>query len=41
MKVVSVVNPIVYSVEEIGFFRGKGTDRAHRAIGRLGWREAA
>lgn len=33
MKVVSVVNPIVYSLEEIGFFRGKGTDRAHRAIG--------
>jgi len=33
MKVVSVVNPIVYSLDEIGFFRGKGTDRAHRAIG--------
>ena len=33
MKVVSVVNPIVYSLEEIGFFRGKRTDRAHRAIG--------
>jgi nucleotide-binding universal stress UspA family protein len=33
MKVVSVVNPIVYSLEEIGIFRGKGTDRAHRAIG--------
>jgi len=33
MKVVSVVNPVVYSLEEIGFFRGKATDRAHRAIG--------
>ena len=33
MKVVSVVNPIIYSLEEIGFFRGKRTDRAHRAIG--------
>jgi len=33
MKVVSVVNPIVYSLDEIGFFRGKGTERAHRAIG--------
>jgi len=33
MKVVSVINPMIYSLEEIGFFRGKGTDRAHRAIG--------
>lgn len=33
LKVVSVVNPMVYSLEEIGFLRGKGTDRAHRAIG--------
>lgn len=32
MKVVSVVNPLIYSLEEIGFFRGKRTDRAHRAI---------
>lgn len=53
MKVVSVVNPIVYSLDEIGFFRGKGTERAHRAIGDTmnvlrsqpfgisGWRKAA
>lgn len=33
VKVVSVVNPMIYSLEEIGFFRDKGTDRAHRAIG--------
>ena len=33
MKVVSVVNPMIYSLEEIGFFRGKRTDWAHRAIG--------
>jgi nucleotide-binding universal stress UspA family protein len=33
VKVVSVVNPIVYSLEEIGFFRDKGTARARRAIG--------
>jgi nucleotide-binding universal stress UspA family protein len=33
VKVVSVVNPMIYSLEEIGFLRGKGTDRAHRTIG--------
>ena len=32
MKVVSVINPMIYSLEEIGFFRGKRTDWAHRAI---------
>ena len=33
VKVVSVVNPVIYSLEEIGLSRGKGTERAHRAIG--------
>jgi nucleotide-binding universal stress UspA family protein len=33
VKVVSVVNPMMYSLEEIGVFRGKRTERAHRAIG--------
>lgn len=33
LKVVSVVNPMMYSLEEIGFFPGKRTDRAYRAIG--------
>jgi nucleotide-binding universal stress UspA family protein len=33
IKVVSVINPMIYSLEEIGFFRGNRTDRAHRAIG--------
>ena len=33
IKVVSVVNPIIYSLEEIGFLRDKRTHRAHRAIG--------
>jgi nucleotide-binding universal stress UspA family protein len=33
LKVVSVINPMIYSLEEIGFFRGKRTDWAHRAIG--------
>ena len=33
VKVVSVVNPVTYSLEEIGLWRDKGTDRAHRAIG--------
>jgi nucleotide-binding universal stress UspA family protein len=33
VKVVSVVDPITYSLEEIGFLRDKGTERAHRAIG--------
>jgi nucleotide-binding universal stress UspA family protein len=34
VKVVSVVNPVIYSFEEIGLWRDKGTDQAHRAIGR-------
>lgn len=34
VKVVSVVNPVTFSLEEIGLWRDKGTDRAHRAIGR-------
>jgi nucleotide-binding universal stress UspA family protein len=33
MKVVSVINPMIYSLEEIGFFRSKKTDWAHCAIG--------
>ena len=33
VKVMSMVNPLVYSVEEIGLYDGGGTDRAHRAIG--------
>lgn len=33
VKVVSVVNPMIYSLEEIGLFRDNGTNRAHRAIG--------
>ena len=33
VKVVSVVNPVTYSLEEIGLWLDKGTDRAHRAIG--------
>ena len=33
VKVVSVINPIIYSLAEIGLFRDVGTDRAHRAIG--------
>lgn len=35
VKVVSVVNPMIYSLEEIGLFRDKGTNRAHRAIGEI------
>jgi len=34
LKVVSVINPIRYSLEEIGFLRGKESERAHRAIGK-------
>jgi len=34
VKVVSVINPIKYSLEEIGFLRGKDSDRAHSAIGK-------
>ncbi len=33
VKVVSVVAPMIYSLEEIGFFRDKRTSRAHLAIG--------
>lgn len=33
VKVVSAVNPMVYSVEELGLIGGTATDRAHRAIG--------
>ena len=33
VKVVNVINPVIYSLEEIGLLSGKGTDRAHRAIG--------
>lgn len=33
VRVVSAVNPIVYSLEELGLSRGTGTDQAHRAIG--------
>jgi len=32
--VVSVINPIKYSLEEIGLLRGKNSERAHRAIGK-------
>lgn len=34
VKVVSVVNPIRYSLDEIGLSRGKESDRAHHAIGK-------
>ena len=33
IRVVSAVNPIVYSLEELGLKRDKATDHAHRAIG--------
>jgi nucleotide-binding universal stress UspA family protein len=33
VKVVSVVNPVTYSLEEIGVWPDKRTNRAHRAIG--------
>jgi nucleotide-binding universal stress UspA family protein len=33
VNVVNVINPMIYSLEEIGLLSGKGTDRAHRAIG--------
>jgi nucleotide-binding universal stress UspA family protein len=33
IKVVNVINPIIYSLEEIGLLSDKGTDQAHRAIG--------
>jgi nucleotide-binding universal stress UspA family protein len=34
VKVVSVINPIRYSLEEIGFSRGKDSERARQAIGK-------
>jgi nucleotide-binding universal stress UspA family protein len=34
VKVVSVVNPIRYSLEEIGFSRGTKSEQAHQAIGK-------
>ena len=34
VKIVSVVDPIIYSLEEIGLSRAKRTERAHRAIGK-------
>ena len=33
VKVVSVINPVIYSLEEMGLSRERGTSRAHRAIG--------
>lgn len=33
VKVMSMVNPLMYSIEEIGLYDGGGTDLAHRAIG--------
>ena len=33
VRVVSVVNPMIYSLEELGLTGGTGTDHAHRAIG--------
>lgn len=33
VKVMSMVNPLVYSIEEMGLFDSGGTLRAHRAIG--------
>jgi nucleotide-binding universal stress UspA family protein len=33
VMVMSMVNPLVYSIEEIGLYDGGGTKRAHRAIG--------
>jgi len=35
VKVVSVVNPFTFSLEEIGFFNDKRTNCAHRAIGEI------
>ena len=32
VKIVSVINPILYSLEEIGLLRDKRTERAHQAI---------
>lgn len=33
VKVMSMVNPLLYSIEEIGLYDGGGIDRARRAIG--------
>src|SRR4029077_19225052 len=33
VKIISVIDPIIYSLEEIGLLRDKRTERAHRAIG--------
>lgn len=33
VKIVSVIDPIIYSLSEIGLLRDKRTERAHRAIG--------
>ena len=33
VKIVSVIDPIIYSLEEIGLLPDKRTERAHRAIG--------
>ena len=33
VKIVTVINPIIYSLEEIGLSRDKRTERAHLAIG--------
>lgn len=33
VKVMSIVNPLVYSLEEIGLYQVGGTEKAHRAIG--------
>ena len=33
VRVVSTVNPMIYSLEELGLTGGTGTDEAHRAIG--------
>lgn len=33
VKIVSVIDPIIYSMEEIGLLRDKRTERVHRAIG--------
>jgi len=33
VRVVSAVNPMIYSLEELGLVGGTGTDQAHRAIG--------
>ena len=33
VKVMSMVNPVLYSMEEIGLYQGGGAERAHKAIG--------